>query len=47
MCLCFEKKEVLNYEDLTINMLSITPDDFPVIGNLRMHPNVYINAGHG
>ena len=28
-------------------MLSVSPDDHPVIGNLRNYPNVFVNIGHG
>jgi glycine/D-amino acid oxidase-like deaminating enzyme len=28
-------------------MLSITPDDRPFVGNLKSHPNIFVNAGHG
>lgn len=24
----------------------MAPDDKPLIGNLRLYPNVYLNAGH-
>lgn len=46
-CTSFDKKEVLNYSDLTINLLSVTPDDRPLVGNLRHHPNLFLNTGHG
>ena len=35
MCLAFDKIEALNYVDLMINMLSVSPDDLPVVGNLK------------
>ena len=46
-CTTFDKKEVLNNSDLTINLLSVSPDDCPLVGNLRHHPNVFVNTGHG
>ena len=42
-----DKNEALKYDNLQINMLSVSPDDHPVIGNLRQHPNVFVNIGHG
>ena len=47
LCLAFDKKEALSYEELMINMLSVSPDDTPVIGRLKHFPNVYLNIGHG
>lgn len=47
MCLAFDKAEALAYHELMINMLSVSPDDMPVIGNLRQIPNAYLNIGHG
>lgn len=47
MCLSFDKKEALSYEKLGINMLSVTPDDMPMVGPLRLHPNIFLNIGHG
>ena len=46
-CTSFDKKEVLNYGDLAINLLSVSPDDRPLVGNLKQHPNVFLNTGHG
>jgi glycine/D-amino acid oxidase-like deaminating enzyme len=28
-------------------MLSISPDDRPIVGNLKHYPNIFVNAGHG
>ena len=28
-------------------MLAITPDDLPLVGNLRKYPNIFVNVGHG
>jgi hypothetical protein len=28
-------------------MLSISPDDRPIVGNLKHYPNIFINAGNG
>lgn len=47
LCTTFDKKEVLNQRNLAINMLSVTPDDRPMVGNLKQHPNVFVNGGHG
>lgn len=47
MCLYFDKKEALSYENLGVNMLSVSPDDAPVIGNLKQYPNIFLNVGHG
>mgnify|MGYP006109014283 CR=1 FL=1 len=30
-----------------INMLSISPDDAPVVGGMKKFPNVFLNVGHG
>ena len=46
-CTSFDKKEVLSHSNLAINQLSVTPDDCPLVGNLRHHPNIFVNAGHG
>ena len=27
-------------------MRPTTPDDMPIIGNLKFYPNVYVNGGH-
>ena len=32
---------------MMINMLSISPDDAPVVGGMKKFPNVYLNVGHG
>ena len=46
-CTSFDKKEVLNYTDLSINLLAVSPDDRPLVGALRHHPNIFLNVGHG
>ena len=42
-----DKQEALNYESLSLNFISVTPDDHPVVGPLRHYPNVFVNGGHG
>ena len=42
-----DKQEALNYENLSLNFISVTPDDHPVVGSLRQFPNVFVNGGHG
>lgn len=38
---------MLNYSDLSINLLAVSPDDRPLVGALRHHPNIFLNVGHG
>ena len=47
LCLTFDKQEALSNKNLSVNMLSITPDDRPIVGSLKQHPNVFVNVGHG
>jgi glycine/D-amino acid oxidase-like deaminating enzyme len=51
ICLSFDKKEALkalsSQQDMMINMLSVSPDDAPVVGNMKAFPNVFLNVGHG
>ena len=47
MCIVLDEKEALKYDNLRINMLSVSPDDHPVVGNLKHHPNVFVNIGYG
>lgn len=47
LCQNLNKEECLKYENLELNMLDISPDDMPVVGNLVRHPNVFVNGGHG
>ena len=47
LCLSMDKQEALNYDNLGLNFVSITPDDHPVVGHIRQFQNVYINGGHG
>ena len=32
---------------MMINMLSVSPDDAPVVGGMKKFPNVFLNVGHG
>ena len=47
LCLLLDKKEALAYQELQMNMLSVSPDDLPVAGNLLDYPNIFLNVGHG
>jgi hypothetical protein len=51
ICLAFDKQEALSalstQEDLMLNMLSVSPDDAPVVGSMKKFPNVFLNVGHG
>ena len=38
---------VMKHQNLSANLVGISPDDLPVLGPLKHHPNVYLNAGHG
>jgi glycine/D-amino acid oxidase-like deaminating enzyme len=47
MSALFDRKEALSNKNLQINMLSISPDDRPVVGNLKHYPNIFLNVGNG
>ena len=42
-----DKNEVFNGRNLSSCLRPCTPDDLPIVGPLRLYPNVYLNAGHG
>lgn len=39
--------DVMKHQNLSANLVGISPDDLPVVGHLKHHPNVFVNAGHG
>ena len=42
-----ETKEGLLAKNINAVLRACSPDDLPVIGALKRHPNVYVNSGHG
>jgi len=47
VCLTMGKEEGLRARNIEAVMRACSPDDLPVIGALKRHPNVYVNSGHG
>ena len=43
----FDSKEPGQTQNLSTYLRTCSPDDVPVVGALRHHPNVFINSGHG
>ena len=39
--------DVMKNTNMKACLVSLSPDDLPLVGFLRSYPNVYINAGHG
>lgn len=42
-----DKREALTASKLRPFLRAQTPDDLPIVGALKLHPNVYLNTGHG
>jgi len=42
----FDKAELHNYQNLNTCLRPVPPDDVPIVGNLKLYPNVFINGGH-
>ena len=47
VCITLDKKEGLLSKNIQAVLRACSPDDLPVIGALKTHPNIYINGGHG
>lgn len=47
VCITMETKEGLLAKDIKAVLHACSPDDLPVVGALKRHPNVYVNSGHG
>ena len=47
VCITLDTKEGLQVEDVKAVLRMCSPDDLPVIGALKTHPNIYVNSGHG
>lgn len=47
VCITLDTKEGLAVEDVKAVLRTCSPDDLPVIGALKTHPNIYVNSGHG
>ena len=47
VCITLDKKEGLLSKNIQAVLRACSPDDLPVIGPLKTHPNIYINSGHG
>ena len=42
-----DTKEAYASKGMTWLLRTCSPDDIPVIGALKYHPNVFVNSGHG
>ena len=47
VCITLDKKEGLLAKNIQAALRACSPDDLPVVGALKMHPNIYVNSGHG
>ena len=47
VCTTMETKEGLMAQNMRAVLRACSPDDLPVIGALKRHPNIYVNSGHG
>lgn len=47
VCITLDTKDGLLAEDIRAVLRMCSPDDLPVIGALKTHPNLYVNSGHG
>lgn len=41
-----DKDEVHQYKNLNTCLRPVPPDDKPIVGSMRLYPNVFLNAGH-
>ena len=47
VCISLNKEEGLMAQNIKAVLRACSPDDLPVIGPLKTHPNLYLNSGHG
>ena len=41
-----DEKEANDYHHVYSCLRPVCPDDLPIIGSLKLHPNVFVNGGH-
>lgn len=47
VCITFDTKECLGTKHFKAVLRACSPDDLPIIGALKTHPNLFVNIGHG
>lgn len=47
VCINIDTKEGLVAQNIKAVLRACSPDDLPVVGPLKLNPNVYVNSGHG
>lgn len=46
-CVHIDTKEGLLARNMKAVLRACSPDDMPIVGALKGHPNVYLNSAHG